>query len=62
MLKNILINLIKKDITIFYVGNNGLYDSIVISVLNELKENYKWKSHDLVVGFLCKLNVCKGET
>lgn len=54
MLKNILINLIKKDITIFYVGNNGLYDSMVISVLNELKENYKQISFFVVLAYLPK--------
>ena len=54
MLKNILINLIKKDITIFYVGNNGLYDSMVISVLNELKENYKQISFFVDLAYLPK--------
>lgn len=40
LLKNTLINLIKDNVTTFYVGNNGLYDSNVISVLRELKESY----------------------
>lgn len=53
-LKNVLIDLIENNTTIFYVGNNGLYDSKVISVLKELKEYYPQISFFVVLAYLPK--------
>ncbi len=40
-LKDILVELIEKeDATTFYVGNQGNFDSTVLSVLNELSKKY----------------------
>ena len=55
LLKNTLINLIKDNVTTFYVGNNGLYDSNVISVLRELKESYAQISFFVVLAYLPKV-------
>jgi hypothetical protein len=45
-------DLIKEKVTTFYVGNNGLYDSIVISVLKELKVSFPQISFYVVMAYL----------
>lgn len=54
LIREVLLNLIKEDVTRFYVGNNGLFDSMVISVLKELKKEFSEISFFVVLAYLPK--------
>ena len=53
-LRSVLINLIEnEDVNIFYVGNNGSFDSTVISLLSELSFVYPIKYY-VVLAYIPK--------
>ncbi len=42
LLKNVLIDLIEnRNVNIFYIGNNGAFDTMAREILKELKNTYK---------------------
>ena len=43
-------------VTTFYVGNQGRFDSIVVSVLKEMKNKYPQISYYIVLAYLPKEN------
>lgn len=48
-LENLIVN---DDVTVFYVGNQGAFDSIVRSVLRELAEQYTNITYAVVLAYL----------
>ena len=52
ILKKTLIELVKDDVTTFYVGNNGMFDSLAISVLKSLKKEYSNIDFYIVLAYL----------
>lgn len=54
-LKDNIVNLITKyNVSNFYVGNNGNFDSIVISLLKEIVNEYPDVSFNIVIAYLPK--------
>lgn len=52
-LYDILEDLIKnKNVTTFYIGNNGNFDKIVLTVLSDLKNKYKHIKYNIVLAYL----------
>ena len=52
-LKNVLIDLIEKNnATLFYVGNNGNFDSMVRKTLKDLKLNYSHINYTVVLAYI----------
>ena len=52
-LKEVLIYLITNhDVDMFYVGNQGRFDSIVLSVLRELKKEYPQINYAVVLAYM----------
>ena len=48
-----IINLIvDKNVTMFYVGNNGSFDSLVKSILKNLKERYTYINYYVVLSYI----------
>lgn len=53
LLKKVLIQLIEeKNVCIFYIGNNGAFDRMATSVLNDLKSCYPHIQHTTVLAYL----------
>lgn len=53
LLKDNIIHLItEQNVTDFYVGNNGSFDSIVTSVLKEVVNEYPHVSYSIVLAYL----------
>ena len=54
-LSNILTDLIEnRDVNVFYVGNHGDFDRIVLSVLRELKKKYMHIKYYVVLAYMPK--------
>ena len=52
-LRQVLIELIEENgVTEFFVGNNGNFDKIVVSVLSDLKKNYPKIKYTVVLAYL----------
>lgn len=57
VLRNLLIDLIERhNATTFYVGNQGSFDNIVISVLRELKSLYPNIDYAVVIAYMPREN------
>ena len=54
--ENILLLLDKYPDCMFYVGNNGRFDKMVISVLTEISENVPDLSYAVILAYLPKTN------
>ena len=53
ILKDRIIGLIKKNnVTTFYVGNNGMFDGLVISVLKEIEQEFSRISFYVVLAYM----------
>ena len=54
-LEKILVDLIEnKNVTVFYVGNNGKFDFIVLKILRKLKKEYGDISYNVVLAYMPK--------
>ena len=52
-LRTIIVYLITdRNVTMFYVGNQGQFDAIVRSVLRELKEEYPQSNYSVVLDYM----------
>lgn len=58
LLVNTITDLIeKRKVDIFYVGNHGGYDAMVLSVLKELKIKYPHIRYTVVLAYMAKNNI-----
>ena len=56
VIKTILIDLIEnKSVNMFYVGNHGNFDDMVIRILMELVEVYSFINFNIVLAYMPKL-------
>lgn len=53
LLEEVITKLIENDdVNTFYVGNNGLYDKYVLSVLRKLKNKYPHITYNIVLAYM----------